>query len=191
LFDPVGATARVLDGSKVPYTLIRNVDGLEAGAFGLLMVGEGVSFKDYRGVFEVLVKVARTGKPVLCLAPGGGEMRLPGSVDADLPTPSRLSFRRDDIISELDKRLDASGWQTGEKTTGSGLKLRGDRGPVWVEVGGAAEGWPVMEMGFGKGAAPLLVCGFGLVGAWAESPTPRFLFVKMLEHVTTRNGTKE
>lgn len=190
LFDPVGATARLLDGFKVPYTLIRNVDGLEAGAFGLLVVGEGVSFKDYRGLFEVLVKVARTGKPVLCLAPGGGEMRLPGSVDAELPLPSSLAFRRHDFIGELDKRLDAVGWKSGEKAGGCGLKIRGDRGPVSVEVGEVTEGWSVLDVGFGKGEGRLIVCGFGLIGAWAESPTPRFLFVRMLEHVAGGSGTK-
>ena len=187
LFDPSGATAKIFTDAGVPFAETRNVDALAAGEDGVLIVGEGVSFKEYRGLAESLIKAAAAGRPVLCLAPDSGEMLLPVSGDPAAPQPASLTFCRQDIITQLDKRLDADGWKTGGKTTASGLKLRGERGPVVAEVGKEAEAWPWMEMKFGKGNGRLVVCGFGIMGAWAESPTPRFLLAKVLEYVS---GTK-
>jgi hypothetical protein len=78
LFDPVGTTAKLFTELKIPFTEIRGVESSSAEE-GVLVVGEGVSFKDYRGLAESLIKVAAAGKPVLCLAPVGGEMQLPVS----------------------------------------------------------------------------------------------------------------
>lgn len=190
LFDPSGATARILTDAGVPFVETRNVDALAAAEDGVLIVGEGVSFKEYRGLAESLIKAAAAGRPVLCLAPDSGDMVLPVSGDLAVPQPSNLAFCRQDIITQLDKRLDADGWKTGGKSTASGLRLRGERGPVVAEVGKEAESWPWMEMKFGRKNGRLVVCGFGIVGAWAESPTPRFFLAKVLEHVSG-NKVKE
>lgn len=184
LFDPVGATARLFDEAKIPYTALRNVDALGQPGEGLLVVGEGVSFRDYRGLNDSLMKAAAAGWPVLCLAPAGGEITLPVTGDSEMPEPKSVTLRRQDIITQLDKRLDAGGWNTGAKDAGSGLKLRGDRGPVAAEVVSQAGAWPWMEMTYDRGRGKWVVCGFGIVSGWAESPTPRFLFVKVLEHVS-------
>jgi hypothetical protein len=184
LFDPVGATAKIFDDSKVPYTAIRNVDSLGDPKEGILIVGEGVSFRDYRGLGDSLIKAAAAGWPILCLAPAGGEMVLPVRGGADLPEPRSMSLRRQDVVQELDKRLDAGGWKNDGKPTGSGLKIRGDRGPVVAEAVNEPGAWPWVDMAFDKGRGRRLVCGFGVVGGWAESPTPRFLLVKVLEHVS-------
>ena len=184
LFDPVGATTKVFDDSKVPYTAIRTVDSLDDPKEGILIVGEGVSFRDYRGLGDSLIKAAAAGWPILCLAPAGGEMVLPVRGGVDLPGLRSMTLRRQDVVQELDKRLDAGGWKNDGKPTGSGLKIRGDRGPVAAEAVNEPEAWPWVDMAFDKGRGRLLVCGFGIVGGWAESPTPRFLLVKVLEHVS-------
>ena len=188
LFDPVGTTAKLFTDGGVPFAEIRNVDALTSIEAGTLIVGEGVSLKEYRGLAENLIKAAAAGRPVLCLALDNGEMQLPVSVNPALPQPTSLVFHQQDIITQLDKRLDAGGWKRNGKASASGLKLRGDRGPVMAEVSRDAGMWPWMELGFEKENGKLVVCGFGIVGAWAESPTPRFLLLKVLEHVS---GNKE
>lgn len=182
LFDPAGATAKLFTESGIPFTETRNVDALTVGDNGLLVVGEGVSFREYRGLAGSLLKAAAAGRPILCLAPNGGEMLLPDPDDHSLPQPSSLVFHRQDVINQLDKRLDANGWKGGKAATG--LKLRGDRGQVVAEVANDAAAWPWMEVGFPKGSGKLVVCGFTIIDGWAASPTPRFLLVKVLEHVS-------
>ena len=41
---------------------------------------------------------------------GRGHAVLPGTADADLPPPDSLTLRQDDVIQELDQRLDAAAW---------------------------------------------------------------------------------
>ena len=190
LFDPSGATAKLFTKAGVPFAEAHNVEALTGGQDSLLVVGEGVSFKEYRGLAESLIKAAAAGRPVLCLAPESGEMLLPVSGEPAGPQPASLAFGRQDLIRQLDKRLDEGGWQGAGKAVASGLKLRGDRGPVVAEVVKDAAGWPWMELGFDKGSGKLVVCGFGIVGSWAESPTPRFLLIKVLEQVSG-NKVKE
>jgi hypothetical protein len=101
-----------------------------------------------------------------------------------LPEPKGVALRRQDIIPQLDKRLDADGWMADGKASGSGLKLTGNRGPIVAEVVGQSGAWPWLDMTFDKGRGKLVICSFGIVGGWAESPTPRFLFVKVLEYVS-------
>ena len=188
LFDPVGTTAKLFTDASIPFAEIRSVDALTSIEAGTLIVGEGVSLKEYRGLAENLIKTAAVGRPVLCLALDNWEMQLPASGDPALPQPTSLVFHQQDIIKELDKRLDVEGWKGKGKVTSSSLKLRGDRGPVMAEVSRDAGMWPWMELGFEKENGKLIVCGFGIVGAWAESPTPRFLLLKVLEHVSGSKG---
>jgi len=184
LFDPSGATAKLFTEAGIPFTETRNSDALEGGGDSLLIVGEGVSFKEYRGLAANLIKAAAAGQSVLCLSPDSGDILLPGTEDSALPQPLSLIFSRRDFIKQLDKRLDAA-WrhpvgQAGE----SGLKLRGNRGSVIVEIAKDGGGWPLMETRYDKGHGKFVICGFGIVGAWADSPTPRFFLVKVLEHVS-------
>ena len=186
LFDPVQKTAAVFEKSKLPFKEVRNVDALGALKDATLVVGEGVSLKDYRGLADSLVKAAAAGVPVLCLAPAGGDMSVPGLGDTDLPQPSRVSFRRQDIITELDKRLATEAWPPDGHVVAGGLRLRGERGPVKGEVAAGDDGWPWVEMRFGEADTKLVMCGFGIVAKWDATPTPRYLLVRLLEYMTNR-----
>ena len=104
--------------------------------------------------------------------------------------PDRLMFRQADIVTELDKRLDPRGWQT-SKVMESGLRLRGDRGPVVAETCVGKGAWPWMELDYAAVNGKLVVCGFGIVNVWAESPTPRFLLMKVLERVSGNKMKEE
>jgi hypothetical protein len=140
-----------------------------------------MSFKDYRGLGDMMVKTAARGIPVLCLAPAGGEMTMPGAGDADLPKPRSMRFAGNELIVQLDKRLDAEAWPPDGRVAAGGLKLRGDRGPVVGETA-KESAWPWVELEYG-GKGRLVVCGFGIVEKWKNGPAPRFLFAKVLEHM--------
>ncbi len=186
LFDPPGNTRQVFEKMKIPFSQTANVDSLDTLDGGLLIIGEGTSFRDYRGLPEMMVKAAASGSPVLCLAPSDGEIVLPGSFGAGaaLPLPGRLALRRNDVICELDKRLDALTWRADARPLASSLLIRSDRNRVVGEVVQSPDGWPWLEADFPAQRGKLVICGFGIVRHWEVGPTPRFLFARILEHLT-------
>jgi hypothetical protein len=186
LFDPRETTAPVLKKMAIPFTEVRDVAALGELKEGLILVGEGISFEEERALPETLIRAAARGLPVLWLAPAQGVLPLPGADDPTLPAPASVSFRRQDIITQLDKRLDAHGWP-GAKVTAAALALKAVDGRVAAEATDGASGWPWVEIGY-PNQGRLLVCGFGLIRHWEAGPTPRFLFAHVLEHLTAREG---
>jgi hypothetical protein len=98
-----------------------------------------------------------------------------------LPTPSRVVLRREDAITTLDKRLDATGWPPDGKIVASTMSIVADRSRAVFEVGSRQTGWPWIEVHYSGQRATLLICGFGIVEHWAAGPTPRYLLARMLE----------
>jgi hypothetical protein len=186
LFDPPGDTRQILDKMDVPFSRTANVDSLDTLNCGLLIIGEGTSLKEYRGLPEMMVKAAASGIPVLCLAPSDGDIVLPGSFAAgtQLPLPERLALRRNDVICELDKRLDALSWRANARPLSSSLLIKSERNRVVGEVVQSPDGWPWLEAGFPAEHGRLIICGFGIIRHWDAGPTPRFLFARILEHLT-------
>lgn len=80
LFDPGGKTADVLEKARVHFAFTKNTAALGDLRDGLLVIGEGTPWRDYRALGEAAVKAAARGVPVLCLAPGEGSLVLPGAV---------------------------------------------------------------------------------------------------------------
>ena len=183
LFGPEGRTAKRFEESGIPFESVHNVDALDQAADGLVVVGEGVSFREHRGLPGILLGLAARGAAVLCLAPSGGELYLPGTTDGARQRPSALIFRRAGIIRELDKRLDVGGWPPDGCVASRSVKMRGDRGPVAIEIEEGQNGWLWVEAGFDDTGGKLVVCGFGIIEKWEASPTPRFLLAAMLEYL--------
>lgn len=190
LFDPVGKTSKLFDGLGIPYSTIRAIDSLSEVKDGLVLIGEGVSFKEYRGLAASMIKTAASGVSVICLAPAEGEINLPASGTGDLPPPLTMEFKREGVIQTLDKRLDSNGWAPDGRSVACGMALKGERGPVLVEVGNDSSEWLWIELGYAKNNAKCVICGFGIVGKWADSPTPRFLLMKILETVSVNKVSK-
>ena len=93
---------------------------------GGVIVVEGVSFKDEKGLGETLVKLASGGLSVLILAPSAGEVAIPG-IGGPAGGLEELTFRRD-IVRTLDKRLDSDGWPPdgkAAKAPGSASRVKG------------------------------------------------------------------
>ena len=169
LFDPEARTADVMEKAHVPFTFTKNPASLDDLNKGMLVIGEGTALRDYRSLGESMVKAAARGLPVLCLAPGDGSLVLPGTVGADMPSPVRLTLRRDDVIAELDKRLDFAAWPPKGLIDFSRLQIRSDRdqvvakasqnpmrGPGWkcVTLPAKAGYWSVDLESSGNGTLP-------------------------------------
>ncbi|MDP6556902.1 MAG: hypothetical protein QGG71_19685 [Pirellulaceae bacterium] len=187
LFDPPGDTAEVFADAAIPFTQTRNVAALSELSSGLLVIGEGVSLAKNRSLAESLYGVAARGLPVLCLAPGDGRFPMLEG-DAQQAIWQRMDFRRNDVITQLDKRLDARQWLPGREPVTSRLVHASYRNRLVLEVSHTTQGWPWWETRSRERGVQqcgvLAVCGFGLIQHWHHGPTPRFLLARLFEHVT-------
>jgi hypothetical protein len=178
LFDPAHTTAEVLTKAGVPFEEQNNLGSLAELRKGMLVIGEGASFKEEPGLAPILIKLAARGLPVLCLAPLEGTLTLPSGA-ADKERPEGLTLRRRSVITRLDKRLDAVAWPDDGKVVSTSLTLGMEDGALTGEVMAGEGGWPWLEVEH-EGKGRLIVCGFGIIKHWAKSPTPRFLFAALL-----------
>lgn len=182
LFDPPGNTRRVFEQMEIPFLELGNVESAGDRNRGILVIGEGISLDEYRGLAAIMVQSATRGTDVLCLAPADGLIVLPGTEEDDLPQPGRLVLRRTDVIRELDKRLDPKGL-----LPGTSLVLGSDRNRLVAEVTHDDTGWAWLEATYPVKQGRLVVCSFGMIENWDAGPTPRFLFARLLEYVSTNN----
>ncbi len=186
LFDPPGHTRQILDRLDVPYQITRNPEAFAAWRDGVLIVGEGVSFTVYRGLFERLVHAAARGIAVLCLAPTVGEWEMPGTTTSDLPQPSAMAFHDRDIIRILDHRLDKQSWPPDGRVVVARMVLSNRGQAVIGKMTSGLIGWPWWEMHFGPGRGRFIFCGMAIIEKWEASPTPRFLLARILDHIAGR-----
>ena len=186
LFDPAGETARRFTDAKIPFEPIRTIDQAAVLGEGVLVVGEGLSWVKQRALPGLVLDLASTGVGVLALSPTDGSLPLFGSDAENLPSLESMLIRRSDIISELDKRLDAVAWPPDGKLQASGLQISADRGRVVARAVEGTDGWPWFECHFAAPRGRLIVCGFPVVKQWDAGPTPRYLFARMLERLVDR-----
>ena len=172
-----------LKGPKTPFEEVRNLAALADLKEGVLVIGEGVSFKDEAGLAEAMVQAASRGVPVLCLAPKDGGFPLPGA-DNGLPVPASLKLLRHDIISKLDKRFDAAAWAPNNEVVARSLAVKTEDGKVIAEVVDGAKDWPWLQLDYAEKKSRLVVVGFPIIQRWEHSPTPRYLLARLLKHVT-------
>ena len=188
LFDPAGKTREVFRKASIPFSQTGEVDSLVGLQDAMLVVGEGVSLKAYRGLPRMMIEAAGRGVPVLCLAPGDGRIRLPGGADAELSGADRLIFRQPSVIRDLDKRLDAHAWPPGGSVASCNLALASHGGQITADVVEPGEGWPWLGVGFPRRRGKLIVCCFALVEKWDAGPVPRFLLARLLERLDSESS---
>ena len=184
LFDPEKNTTEVLEKASVPFAFTNNISALDALNDGMLVIGEGTNWKDHPLLGETMVKAAARGVPVLCLAPGEGNLLLPGIKGADVPQPASLTLRRGDMIQELDKRLDAVAWPPKDDVNGTFLSMTNDRDRVVMVAGPSPSGWSWLELQYPERKSRLLVCGFPIIRRWEETPAPRYLLSVLFQRLT-------
>jgi hypothetical protein len=196
LFDPEGKTSEIMTAAGIPFTPVVNMDAFDSIASGLLLIGEGVSLRDYRGLWPAMTRTAARGLPVLCLALSAGEFELPTTDTDSAPRAERMVLRQNNVVTDMDKRLDPDAWPPDGRSVASSLALSGGRGSIDANVQANRAGWPWLELGFAHPARPaaptrLAVCGFAIMEKWNDSPTPRYLFVELLNYVTENNNNQQ
>jgi len=187
LYDPAEKTEKTFDEAEIPYRYMRSLTTLKATSEGMVVIGEGVSWMDHPALPEALVELAAGGRSVLCLAPADGYLAFPG-VDQGQPTPGRVSLRRNDVIGELDKRLDMDAWPPRGETVAAAVQPTNRGGRVVLSVTDAADAWPWLEVAY-PGGGRLIVCGFGLIDHWQAGPTPRYLLLRVFERLSQGDET--
>lgn len=183
LFDPRGETAGVLEQAGIPYRQANRPEEL-ASAGALAVVGEGLSIDEHAGLADAAFAAAQQGTSVLWLAPAAGRVPLPGAHEYGGESPSAMAFRDLSVIAELDGKLDREMW-TASAPTPRTMAVRCHQDRVVVEIGTDEEGWPWFQVQYAEPAATLVLFGLPLIARWEESPTPRFLLLRVFEHLHT------
>lgn len=183
LYDPKGETAKVFTAAKIPFEELRGVEGVLAQKGGMVIVGEGIAWKDEPWLGAALVKLASAGVTVLVLAPANGELVIPGLGGASAGV-EEVSLRRT-IVRTLDKRLDPEGWMPDGKAVACSVVVKNGEDTVTAEVTPGATGWPWIEARFPNGKGRWTFCGLGVIAKWEAGPTPRFFFARVLEYLTS------
>lgn len=184
LFDPEKRTAGFFDKAGIPFQRVANIEALAEVKDGIIIVGEGISFNDFKGLSGLLLKAAARGTPVLCLAPSRGTFNLPGTGESEMPDPRSMTFHRNEIITRLDKRLDAVAWPPDGVIAFSTMAMRSARGAVVGEVEKGGANWSWLEMSFNDPHGMFILCHFAIVEKWETGPAPGFLLTKILEYLT-------
>jgi len=192
LVDPVGDTERVLTEAGVPFTLVRSEADIAAASPRVLVVGEGASWLDRPDLPGLVTRVAARGMPVLCLAPSDGALPLPAGADPEgAAGATRLVFDRAGVVTALDQRLDGDGWGGAGRATVSKLAIAAEGDRAMIRIAAAVDdptGWPWLEIGYADRASPrstatLVVCGYGIVAHWDDTPAARYLFAALIERL--------
>jgi hypothetical protein len=188
LFDPAGATIAYFEQSSIPFRHVRSQAALDGIDRGIVVIGEGASWRQNQGLSTALLRAAARGRPVLCLAPSDGDLSLGAWYESGgLPLPQSISFRQADIVHELDRRLDSQRWQ-GNRAVIHSLQLRGVGGEAMATVSEANDGWPWLEIQFPNDGSRLIVCGFGVIRHAQAGPAPRFLLSCLLERLMAQRA---
>lgn len=183
LFDPEGKTQKIFERDGIPFTLIPRPDAIQNIKEGLLIIGEGLSLRDFKMLTDVCLATALRGVPVLCMALREGQFRLIDGNDRNLPPPHALSFRHNDVITNLDKRVDAAAWPPDGIVAARTLAISGDRGPIIGEVLDKSGEWPWVEMAF-RNDTKVIFCQFNIVEKWEAGPAPRYLLAALLDYIS-------
>lgn len=150
LVDPEGKTQKKFEQAGIPFTLVPRPDVISNIKEGLLIIGEGLSLRDFKTLTDMCLTTAARGVPLICLAFKDGQFRLIDASDKGLPVPYAMSFRHNDIIINLDKRLDAVAWPPDGIVAARTLAISGDRGPIVADVFNGQSEWPWVELTFGS-----------------------------------------
>jgi hypothetical protein len=164
--------------------MLRDVGSLGAVKEGLLLVGEGVSFRQWRTLAPAMIERAAAGIPVICLAPAAGDLPAPGIGQNDLPRPRVVLLRQTDVIAALDKRLDTV-WPPDGNAVASRIEWVAGRVGIRGEVSAKDQGWPWVEFVFPGPRSRLIVCGLAIIAKWEAEPTPRYFLASLLEYASS------
>ncbi|MFN0198965.1 MAG: hypothetical protein ACKVT0_19635 [Planctomycetaceae bacterium] len=189
VFDPAGKTVELFNTLELSFAEITNISNLEILESGVLIIGEGVSFREERALPAAMLELAARGIPVICLAPDEGDLLIPSPNPAEKISPSSVLLQNAEAIRRLDKRLDAVQWMTETVRPANTISLDRQGSQLLGEVVSAPDGWSWIEIHFAnqnknRETNPrCVVCCFPIIERWDDGPTPRYLLVRLLEYV--------
>jgi len=195
LFDPQGTTAARWEGTSLRFRLEKNISALDTLQQGTLVLGEGVSFREFRGLPEVIRRAAMRGLKVLCLAPAAGTLVLSGETtreEGTSVTPGQLinlNLARGDILKRFDKHLDGFDWRGADPAGTGTLQLISRSNQISAEVVADPGGWPWLEADY-AGGGRIVVCGFRCIEQWESGPAPRHALWHILAHTVQSADTR-
>ncbi len=186
LYDPEGNTVKLLEANKIPHTRITNSNVLVDFDGDILIVGSGTSLSSNRGLTDNMVKMAQRGVHVVCLAPVDGE--FPWPMREKFPELSSVQFASQQVIRDLDKRLNPQFDQLADDPQSQNtVALESRRGQLRVNLSEATDAWPWWQVRF-ENSGTCILCCFDLIQHWDDSPTPRFLFARLLENLSSQSS---
>jgi hypothetical protein len=187
LFDPHRETADRWDDLPLKFRFEKNVDALTKVDSGVVVIGEGVSFREYRGLPRISGALARRGVKVLCLAPEVGSIALSdkeASGQQGVPAAAglnRLILRQSDVLKDFDKRLDHADWRGERSPVGTWLQMISKAGSISVDVSQDEGGWSWLEAEYSSGGR-IIVSGFHSIEHWDAGPAARHALWHALAH---------
>jgi hypothetical protein len=181
VFDPPGGTSGRLAAANLKFDTIRNLDMLPKELPEVLVVGEGVNFREHRALAKLLVDSAANGCRILCLAPADGNFGVLQPRFGVRGAPDYLHLRTSNVIADFDKRLDYLAWPGEGGVVRSSLVIQGKGGALTADVAADDAGWPWLDIGF-AGGGRLVVCGFALISRWDDGPAPRHILRHVLSY---------
>jgi hypothetical protein len=184
LYDPEGKTRKIFEEHSIPCNTIGNLSVLETITDGIVIIGEDISWNERLGLPEAMVKLAKAGVAVLCLAPSEGRMTFPGS-DDDRASSARVALEGLDIVAHFDKRFDNLAWPFDGAVIQTYFELAAQRDRVVLQAVKTPRGWPWLEVEY-PGGGRLALCGLGIIHSWEGGPTPRYLLLSMLESLSQK-----
>ena len=81
---------RAFEQAGIPFKYYATTTGLPGIESGVVLVGEGISLREYPALPEILFRLAAGGRPVLWLAPSEGTVPVPGAPDDIQPRPAAV-----------------------------------------------------------------------------------------------------
>ena len=183
LFDPAERTVDVFARSRIPCRVAGDPQcaGLTKG---LILYGEGIDPARLDAVWSAAIEAASSGRRVLVMASPGANVPIEGLIASSDDSIRSVSLKRNDIIRELDKRLDATAWPKPGRLVASSLHWTARGEQPSVEFRDDAEGWTWLQVRYRNGGR-LIWTGFGLAESWEATPTARYLFLNVLEDLST------
>lgn len=191
LFDTTGETAEVFDRYELPHKRVHTLAAIEQLDEGIIVVGEGASFRSQPNLLPALIQAAKRGISVLCLAPADGEFAYPDA-DSTWPNAARITFEQASVVRRYDKRFDLL-------PTLTYLAVEARRAKVIIRSSDTGPGWPWFVSEF-KSQSPgdssaqparLILCGLSIIRDWETTPVPRYLLVHLLSGLAATPTAKE
>jgi hypothetical protein len=215
VFDPSGNTADRLKSLKLSFRSERRIDTLSDLHDGILIIGEGTSFRQYRGLGNILRTAASRGVRILCLSPTMGTVLLDEHTEshsnADLnssglnTTPQdtdsasgrqvvvsglrRLECRHADVLREFDRYLDVSAWRGVPSMSETSLQIAGKSGSISVDFSEQPAGWVWIDAEY-AGGGRIVFTSLQMIRHWESGPGPRHAFWNCLAEIAQDSTTE-